>query len=82
MDYTSQLVELATAHPMLACVALTVAALVLKSSFSGITRPSSIPWVYRPVGLFAGFRAGITGFIDARALHQDGYEKVSISVPA
>jgi len=82
MDYTLQLVELAKAHPILACLALTVTVLVLKSSSGGITIPSNIPWVYRPSGLFAGFRAGISGFIDARTLHQDGYEKVSIRVPA
>jgi len=78
MDYTLQLVELAKAHPILACVALTITILVLKSSFGGITIPSSIPWVYKPSGLFAGFRAGISGVINARTLHEDGYEKVSI----
>jgi len=80
MDYTLQLVELAKAHPIVASVALTVVVLVLKSSLGGVTIPSSIPWIYRPGGLFAGFRAGISGFIDARTLHQDGYEKVSISL--
>jgi len=82
MDYTLQLIELAKAHPILACLILTATVLVLQSSFGGITIPSSIPWVYKPSGIFAGFRAGVSGFIDARTLHQDGYEKVSIIVPA
>jgi hypothetical protein len=82
MDYTLQLVELAKAHPILACMALTVIVLVLQFRFGGIAIPSSIPWVHRPSGLFAGFRAGISGFINARTLHEDGYEKVSVRLTA